>query len=85
MEKFRLEAYHLIHLNHSCSHNILQAYDCFFFCLFVSLFQRSLGDLQITNTIEVPEIKSLGPLLHTKNSVSAEKVLAIDDKTLQIK
>ncbi|KPM04740.1 hypothetical protein QR98_0031940 [Sarcoptes scabiei] len=77
MEKFRLEAYHLIHLNHSCSHNILQAYDCFFFCL--------LGDLQITNTIEVPEIKSLGPLLHTKNSVSAEKVLAIDDKTLQIK
>ncbi|UXI20499.1 rhotekin-like [Sarcoptes scabiei] len=49
------------------------------------IFSRSLGDLQITNTIEVPEIKSLGPLLHTKNSVSAEKVLAIDDKTLQIK
>lgn len=47
--------------------------------------QKSLAEIRIVKTIAVPELKSLGPLINTKDSVKAKNIFAIDDKTILIR
>ncbi|KAH9416326.1 hypothetical protein DERP_000831 [Dermatophagoides pteronyssinus] len=46
---------------------------------------KSLAEIRIVKTIAVPELKSLGPLINTKDSVKAKNIFAIDDKTILIR
>ena len=63
-----------------------QRFDLFSNLTFSDYFLKvSIGQVHIMQHIPVPEKKSLGPLLSNKESIGAQDVIAIDDKTIMIK